>query len=469
MKCHKQRTTVLLAFIFFVVTSATGFNHWILKDGGKIEPQFDSPFYMQKPQDLIAFLNQTKYQEMIDTLYSELLLIKTDIRAKLGEVETHALGFLQQTKCMMKYFLDEGDLLASIGSRKVMDRVYLEGDAVLEMFASEEAANMEPICADYLDSYPLFCFEHLHALHNPDLKMDPEDPLKLHELGIINENFANQLVTGLRRDPQRWQLYTLSSYYWRLKGDAFQAVECARRALHLVPRSHKDIPLLSLGTILQRSRQHRDAVIVLEAATDLNPRSAENHFALANSLFFLSEFNRSLQEYKRAKHLDDAFNARVDYIENALLCFKHAKTRLDFDALLGEISSPLRRYEERKAQLEEYLKKMLQQQVPLDEREYFKRRSSDGDGDLEELAQQRGQYCSTRVSDTNEPVLFCDFVYDIHMKLESDDIRVDVINTYLEQTADVMRTAKSSLGVFDRLDLNKLVEQDEEIASSSVL
>lgn len=409
------------------------------------------------------FLNQTKYQEKIDSLYSELLLIKTDIRTKLGEVETHALGFLQQTKCMMKYFLDEKDLLASIGSRKSMDRVFR---GTVELLYSEEAANMEPICADYLDlDFSLFCFEHLDAMHNRlDLKMDPEDPLKLHELGIISEQFANKLVTGLRRHPETWQLFTLSSYYWRLKGDAYQAAECARRALHLVPRRHKDVPMLSLGTILQRSRHHRDAALVLEAATELNPYIAENHFALGNSLFFLSEFNRSMQEYKRAKQLDDAFNARVDYIENALECFKDAKSRLDFDDLLGEISSPLRRYEERKGQLEEYLKKMLQQQVPLDEREYFKRRSDDGD--LEELA-QRGQYCSTRVSpDTNEPVLFCDFVYDIHMKLESDDIRVDVINSYLEQTADVMRTAKSSLGVFDHLDLKKLlVEQDEEAPS----
>lgn len=419
---------------------------------------------MQKPDDLLAFLNQTKCQALIDQLYSELVLIKTDIRDKLGEVETFALGLLQQTKCILQYFLDESDLHASIAQRAYMDRLYRDGDSVLEMLITPgEAAALQPRCADHLDlDYSLGCFEHLQSMvGRGGLKMDPEDPLKLHELGIINENFANMLVTGLRSHATTWQYYALASYYWRLKGDAYQAVECTRRAIHLVPRASKDIPLLSLGTILQRSRQHEDAALVLEAATDFRGSRAENHFALGNSLFFLNHFNRSMQAYDMARSLDDAFKARVDYIENALLCFKYAKTKLDrFDGLIATITRQLRSYDEKKALLEAYMKNMLQQQVPLGEREYF--RQPDGRVDvtndnLAELVQQRGQFCSTRISPgTNEPELFCDFVYDIHMKLETDDIRTDMISTYLEQTADVMKTAKGSLGVFFHVDVNKL-------------
>lgn len=416
---------------------------------------------MQKPNDLIAFLNQSKYQEMIDSLYSELVLIKTDIREKLGEVETYALGFLQQTKCMLQYFLDESDLLASIGTRKYMDRLYRDEESVLEMLLSDEAIDLQPNCMDYLDmDYSLFCFEHLQSMiDRSSLKMEPEDPLKLHELGIINDHFANILVTGLRTHRNTWQYYALSSFYWRLKGDAYQSVECARRAIYLAPRKYKDIPLLSLGTILQRARRHDDAAIVLEAATDFRSDSAENYFALGNSLFFLNQFNRSMQAYDTARTLDEAFKARVDYIENALLCFKYAKTKLDrFDALIADIFGQLKRYDEKKGLLEEYLKKMLQQQVPLDEREYFNQ--PDGpdsrNKNLAELA-QRGQYCSTRMNpDTHESELFCDFVYDIHMKLETDDIRTEMISAYLEQTAEVMKTAKNSLGVFFHVDVNKL-------------
>lgn len=412
---------------------------------------------MQRSNDLVAFLNQSKYQEIIDSLYSELVLLKTDIRAKLGDVESYAMAFLQQTKCMMKYILEEDDLLASIGSKSYMDRIYLGGDKPLQRLMSDDAVDLQPFCSKYLDldEMCLFCFDHLAAVFDREsLDMDPENPLKLHELGLVNSHFVTTLVTGLQTQPN-WQFFTLASYYWRLHGIASQAVECARRALYLVPREFKDIPLLSLGTILQRSRQHSDAKIVLEMATEFNRQSAENYFALGNSLFFLSQFNKSMEAYDRSRDLDDAFKARVDYIENALRCFEQAKSKREFNVLFNEISGQLVRYGEKKELLEEYLKKMLRQQVPLDERDYFK--GADGNENLAELVQRRGQFCSTRISaETNEPELFCDFVYDIHMKLESDDIRVDVIQTYLEQTAEVMRTAKGSLGVFDHLDLGQL-------------
>lgn len=418
---------------------------------------------MQRPHDLIAFLNQSDYQDVVQTLYADLVSIKSDVRDKLGEVESYALACLHQTKCMLQFFLEESDLHASIGQRKYMNRLYKDGDTVLELNVIDGASDLQPICSEYLQiDSSLYSFDHLPSVMDREtvLKMEPEDPLKLHELGIINEHFANMLVAGLRsHGTTAWQYHALASYYWRLKGDAVQAVECARRALYLAPRKNKDVALLSLGTILQRSRKHEDAAIVLEAATDFKPDAAENYFALGNSLFFLNEFNRAMQAYDMARSLDESFKARVDYIENALLCFKYAKTRLDkFDSLIASITKQLRAYDAKKSLLEENLKKMLLQQVPLGEREYF--RQADGGVDvkndnLAELVQQRGQYCSTRTSpETGEPQLFCDFVYD--MKLETDDIRTDMIGTYLEQTAEVMKTAKGSLGVFYQVDVNKL-------------
>ena len=73
---------------------------------------------MQNPGDFMAFLNQSKYQELVDSLYSELMLIKTDLKAKFNDVESYAQGFIQQTKCIVQYFLQESDLMASIGTRK---------------------------------------------------------------------------------------------------------------------------------------------------------------------------------------------------------------------------------------------------------------------------------------------------------------------------------------------------------------
>lgn len=418
---------------------------------------------MQKPHDLIAFLNQSNNQDMVHTLYERLLELNAEIRANLEEVESFEESFLQQTKCMLQYFLDESDLHASIGQRSYMDLVYRDEESVLEMLVAlpdHLEPDALPKCSDYYDlDYSLFCFDHLDGIYERNgLKMSAEEPLKLYELGIINLQFAQMLVTGMIRHPTTWQYYALASYYWRLQGEATEAVECARRALHLSPRKYKDVPLLSLGTILQRSKQHEDAVVILEAATDFAPNRAENYFALGNSLFFLSEFNRSMLAYDKARTLDETFKARVDYIENALLCFKYAKTKLDrFDTLITAIPKQLKMYGEKKQLLKEYLSRLLDQQVPLREREYFKQPDGVVNEKLAELVQKRAQYCSTRIStETNEPELFCDFVHDIHMKLETDEIRIEMISRYLEQTAEVMKTAKSSLGVFINVDVNKL-------------
>lgn len=68
--------------------------------------QYLSPFYMQTPDDLFAFLNQSRYQELIDAIYLELDIIKAELQAKFNQVESYAQGFVQQTKCMVESFLN---------------------------------------------------------------------------------------------------------------------------------------------------------------------------------------------------------------------------------------------------------------------------------------------------------------------------------------------------------------------------
>lgn len=412
---------------------------------------------MRKPDDFLEFLNQTKYQELVDSVYAELMLTKTELKAKFNDVETYAQGFIQQTKCVVQYFLQESDLMASIGTRNYLDRVY-EGNE-LEFKPSKEAADKKPDCRRVSDlDFSLFCYEHLTSMVNREkLIMEKEDPLKLQELELVSDYFNNVVTTGLSKYTNSWQFYVLASYYWRLNGNAYEAMECARRAVYLAPASYRDIGLLSMGTILQRSRQHQDAVVVLEASTDFNPKSAENHFALGNSLIFLSEFNKSMQYYERSVHLDDAFSIRVAHIKNSLVCFKYVKSRLiKIQSILKEIPQLLQKYQDRKKSLEEYLEKMIAQQVPIADRIYSPP-SKDNDAN-------RGQFCSTRVSpETNEPVLFCDYASDIRMKLESEDISVELINTYLEQTHELIATHTGTVGIFDQLDEKNIGGQFENL------
>ena len=109
-----------------------------------------------------------------------------------------------------------------------------------------------------------------------NLKMDKEESLGANELGISSINFPLMILAGLNSNPNSWKLFTLSSYYHRFKGNAPEAIECARRAIYLAPRKHKDIPLLSLGTILQRANHINDSVIILNSAVNFAPEVPEN-------------------------------------------------------------------------------------------------------------------------------------------------------------------------------------------------
>uniref|UniRef100_A0A6B2E8W0 Putative conserved secreted protein n=1 Tax=Phlebotomus kandelakii TaxID=1109342 RepID=A0A6B2E8W0_9DIPT len=281
----------LLILNLFLVISAT--NHWLLTKEGKIQAQVDSPYFLRRPDDLIAFLNQSKYQQLVDSLYAELLHIKTDLRMKINNVDQNTVDFMYQTKCIVQYFLQESDLLNSVTTRSYLSRLY-KPDVDSLTFVEGGV----PKCGDFLPlPFSLMCFEHLEGMYNrKNMSMSVEQTLLLLGLELSNPHLGNMLVTKLRRDPYAWRYHTLASLYWRSKGNAQEAMECARRGVYLAPRQFKDIALLSMGTILQRSRKHADAVVVLAAAVDHAP-SAENHMALANALVLVSEFNRSLGHY----------------------------------------------------------------------------------------------------------------------------------------------------------------------------
>ncbi|GAB0098853.1 uncharacterized protein DMENIID0001_146570 [Sergentomyia squamirostris] len=436
----------LLILNFLLVISAT--NHWLLTKEGKIEPQMDSPYYLRRPEDLIAFLNQSKYQEMVDSLYAELLEIKTDLRMKINNVDSFTVDFMYQTKCIVQYFLQENDLLNSVTTRTYLNRLYKPDVDTLTFVEGGS-----PKCEDFMQlPFSMSCFEHLDGMYNrKNLSMNVEQTLLMLGVELSNPHLGNMLVTKLRRDPYAWRYYTLASLYWRSKGNAEAAIECARRGVYLAPREQKDVALLSLGTILQRSRKYADAVIVFGAAVDHSP-SAENHMALANALVLRSEFNRSLIHYEAARSLDKSLGEKVTHIRNSMVCFKYIKKRLlQISSILDEMSAKLKLHDERKKLLEDYLEKLLQEQVPLGSRGDQKREGN----------HQRGQYCSTRYqAGSTQPVLFCDFVSDIQMKL--DDLSVDLIVTYLKHANELIHTHFRTIGVFEQLNVDNIGDDDIE-------
>lgn len=66
-----------------------------------------------------------------------------------------------------------------------------------------------------------------------------------------------------------WILATAAALYWRVMGNTGQAMTCLRQALFFVPNEMKDIPLISLASVLQRYSMEISAYFFLKQGSVL--------------------------------------------------------------------------------------------------------------------------------------------------------------------------------------------------------
>ncbi|KAL7029021.1 hypothetical protein ACKWTF_006066 [Chironomus riparius] len=402
---------------------------------------------MKNSHDLVAFLNQSAYKKKLDDLMKELVSIKANLTSKMNSLDLFSNELTKKISCIPQYFIDESDLYNQL-TKHYFHRINykLNIDAL-----SSSAKSQLPKCNEiYPLDFNVGLFEHLEAMKKRNkLKMEPEETLGTKDLssimGISSSNFPSAIYTQLKSNSNSWKLYTLASFYWRYKGSAKEAIECARRAIYFAPRKYKDIPLLSLGTIFQRSNYINDSVVVIKAAIDHAPSIAENVWSLGNSLMMLSQFNQSLENFHKVEKLDSGYGPKVDFIKKSINCFRDLKiTLITMENSLDEILPGLEKYTSLKREFEEYHDKLEREQVPLKIRYY------EGFDQQKASLIQRSQICSTRIKDNEEPVLFCDFLSDIQLVMQ--DFALDILNNYVELKKELIATYKiNSLGVYKKI------------------
>lgn len=98
--------------------------------------------------------------------------------------------------------------------------------------------NIVPDCTHYKElDFSMFAYEHLQAMLNrKNLELRPESALAQLLPVKTLEDFADVIDSGLKKNSSSWLHYNFGVLYWRIRGDAYKAIECARRALWCVPR-----------------------------------------------------------------------------------------------------------------------------------------------------------------------------------------------------------------------------------------
>ncbi len=253
----------------------------------------DSVFQLDKPHDLMAMLAQEDRTVRAELLREELFQKKVEFEHR----EDKDSGTLIEEKL----YATDPDCL-KVG-RKVTSMAIFESthsdfelygiDFDLEMLPADDAER-EPDCSQPTLDFSMRAYEHLAGLQGrTGLTMEPEITLeKLTPVNMDLKAFANWVGFNLERNATSWISFNLATLYYRIVGNAAQALECCRRALQFSPRESRTVALVNMGNILTHSHQQEDGIIVLHAAVDHNPSDPIAHYTLANSYALIGDLNR---------------------------------------------------------------------------------------------------------------------------------------------------------------------------------
>ncbi|KAK3594378.1 hypothetical protein CHS0354_032887 [Potamilus streckersoni] len=381
--------------------------HWLVTEGGRIQSQVDSVFNLKRPYDLVAFMKQEDRANMLESLKKELLSRKDEI----DRTEDRDTGLEQ------KFYKTDSDCLAAgkhlpdldlyISTVLPLENKGIRAEDHIEMKTSIRSAPVSPDCRDFMDlNYSFHAFEHLEGMK------DREKLAGTPELGLKNaityqdsvEEYGHRIYEALKQNSSSWVLYNMAAFYWRIKGDPNHVIECVRRALHLSPRQHKDVALISLANVLHRAKYSNEAAIVVHAALDISKELNVNHFTLGNIYAVLGEYNKSVICFENTLKIQPDFEAAAKR-KHAVLC--HAKLENALEAQhrsLQHTLNDLKDYQRKHDFWQQQNEKLLAEQVPIEVK--VSQHLAYEELKIRELSAEIGEYCKM-VDRESKQVLMC--------------------------------------------------------------
>ncbi|XP_067641784.1 uncharacterized protein [Eurosta solidaginis] len=132
------------------------------------------------------------------------------------------------------------------------------------------------------------------------IKENDEEAYKKFDIAVLER----RLKRDKREKPRSVQLYNNIGNYWRIIGDARQAIECFRRALAMSPTNSE--VLLNLARVLYNLQYLDDAIHLTRRSLELTPpgRSAWQQYLTLGEIFkAYGHFQESISHLKIAAEL----------------------------------------------------------------------------------------------------------------------------------------------------------------------
>ncbi|XP_051560708.1 tetratricopeptide repeat protein 17-like isoform X2 [Myxocyprinus asiaticus] len=365
--CPSVRGPVFIFIWVLLAEPGRATTHWVVTEDGKIQQQVDSPLNLKHPHHLVLFMQQETRVNYLKKLEKQLVAQKIHIE----ENEDRDTGLEQ------RHYKEDADCVTAkvpLGDLDLYDGTFISLESkdinpadYLDQMSPLPPDLEKPDCAKMMDlPYSIHAFQHLRGvqekvnLTSPLLSKD--DPIFTSlslKLGQSVDEVGHRIHQALMRNSSSWVLYNLASFYWRMKNEPRQAVDCVVRALHFSPRQHKDIAFVNMANILHRAHFSADAAILAHAALDLTTDLLTTHYTLGNIYAMLGEYNHSVLCYEQALQAQPGFEQALRR-KHAVLCQQKLEQRLE--AQHRSLQRTLNELKEYQKQHDHY----LQQQEMLD-------------------------------------------------------------------------------------------------------
>uniref|UniRef100_A0A9L0SGN2 Tetratricopeptide repeat domain 17 n=1 Tax=Equus caballus TaxID=9796 RepID=A0A9L0SGN2_HORSE len=266
----------LSALLSVAARGAFATTHWVVTEDGKIQQQVDSPMNLKHPHDLVILMRQETTVNYLKELEKQLVAQKIHIE----ENEDRDTGLEQrhnkEDPDCIKAKVPLGDLDLYDGTYITLESKDISPEDYIDTESPVPPDPEQPDCTKILElPYSIHAFQHLRGVQervNLSAPLLPkEDPIFTYlskRLGRSLDDIGHLIHEGLQKNSSSWVLYNMASFYWRIKNEPYQVVECAMRALHFSSRHNKDIALVNLANVLHRAHFSADAAVVVHAALD---------------------------------------------------------------------------------------------------------------------------------------------------------------------------------------------------------
>nr|XP_034971950.1 tetratricopeptide repeat protein 17 [Zootoca vivipara] len=309
--------------------------HWVVTEDGKIQQQVDSPMNLKHPHDLVILMRQETTVNYLKELEKQLVAQKIHIE----ENEDRDTGLEQrhnkEDPDCIKAKVPLGDLDLYDGTYITLESKEISPEDYIDTKSPLPPDLEEPECTKILDlPYSIHAFQHLRGIQervNLSAPLLPkEDPILTYlsrRLGRSIDEIGHRIYEGLMKNSSSWVLYNMASFYWRIKNEPYQVVECAMRALHFSTRHNKDVALINLANVLHRAHFSADAAIVVHAALDYSDVFT-SYYTLGNIYAMLGEYNHSVLCYDHALQAKPGFEQAIKR-KHAVLCQQKLEQKLE--------------------------------------------------------------------------------------------------------------------------------------------